>query len=79
MKKTSRTRAKWVSVSIVCTLTVLAAIVVFSPRTPLAGTLSGRAQLVSIQPYPETDGAMCVMEQASAQGSLMAALQQRQT
>lgn len=42
-----------------------------------AGKTTGYPQLVSVQPWPETDGEMCQWVPASAGSSLMAAIEQQ--
>jgi DNA-binding beta-propeller fold protein YncE len=77
MKRSSRGAAKWGIASILMALVAAAVVLSASYGKSSAGPLGGQPKLVSIQSFPEASGPMCEVEQASAQGSLMAALQER--
>src|SRR5213594_4263747 len=78
-RQTWRTRNPLVPVLLLALVSVAAAVLASSrDLRSLTAISPGAPRLVSMQPLPETDGAMCEWQEASAQGSLMAALQQRQ-
>ena len=66
----------WTVASVLAALTVSAFMLQTSYRKSSVDYLNGRPRLVSVQAFPET-GPICELQQASAQGSLMAALQER--